>query len=206
MRTPLSVLKVQVALARRGSDAERREALDEIADAVTRLERLVTQLLALARAEEAGVSAPLEAVDLREVATRVITRQFGHAVDAGIDLTLDGDAPVVSGHRTLIFEILANLVDNGIRYNRPGGTVAITIDATPAGTRVTVRDDGPGIPRQHRDTAFERFVRLGNDGSDGSGLGLAIVRSAAARLGATVAFGESAQGLAVILHFPRLAG
>ncbi|MES3151560.1 sensor histidine kinase [Sphingomonas faeni] len=206
MRTPLSVLKVQVALARRGSDAERRDALDEIADAVTRLERLVTQLLALARAEEAGVSAPLEAVDLREVATRVITRQFGHAVEAGIDLTLDGDAPVVSGHRTLIFEILANLVDNGIRYNRTGGTVAITIDANASGTSITVADDGPGIPLQQRDTAFERFVRLGKDGSDGSGLGLAIVRSAAARLGATVAFGESAQGLAVILHFPRLVG
>ncbi|WP_235535288.1 sensor histidine kinase [Sphingomonas sp. Leaf339] len=205
MRTPLSVLKVQLALARRGSGPERTEALDEIADAATRLERLVTQLLALARAEEAGVSAPLEAVDLREVAAAVITRQFGQAVDAGIDLVLEGDetvAAIVPGHRTLIFEILSNLIDNGIRYNRPGGTVSVTIAATPSATTVAVADDGPGIPLAHRDTAFDRFVRLGpGSGPDGSGLGLAIVRSAATRLNATVSFGDVDVGLTIILRF-----
>jgi two-component system sensor histidine kinase TctE len=203
MRTPLSVLKVQVALARRGSDAERRGALDEIADAVVRLERLVTQLLALARAEEAGVSAPLEAVDLREVAAAVITRQFAQAMDAGIDLTLEGPACVVSGHRTLIFEILSNLIDNGIRYNRPGGTVAVTIITDPSGSSVFVADDGPGIPPVHREAAFQRFVRFGRShGPEGSGLGLAIVRSAAARLNASVVFGPSERGTTIVLHFP----
>ncbi|MCP8889683.1 sensor histidine kinase [Sphingomonas faeni] len=210
MRTPLSVLKVQVALARRGSDAERREALDEIADAVVRLERLVTQLLALARAEEAGVSAPLEAVDLREVAAAVITRQIKHAIEAGIDLTLEGEGtagPVVSGHRTLIFEILSNLVDNGIRYNRRGGTVSIMLEATEAATTVTIADDGPGIAPEHREMVFDRFVRLETPGSsEGSGLGLAIVRSAAARLDATVAFGDTPSGTAVIIRFVRPTG
>lgn len=203
MRTPLSVLKVQLALARRGSGTQRADALDEIADAVIRLERLVTQLLALARAEEAGVSAPLEAVDLREVAAAVITRQFGQAVAAGIDLTLDGDAGIVLGHRTLIFEILSNLIDNGIRYNRPGGVVAVTIAAAPSGTSVSVADDGPGIAPDDRDAAFDRFVRLGRgDGPEGSGLGLAIVRSAAARLGAGIAFAPAPRGTTLVLHFP----
>lgn len=203
MRTPLSVLKVQVALARRGSDGERIEALDEIADAVGRLERLVTQLLALARADEAGVCAPLESVDLREVAAAVITRQFGQAVVAGVDLTLEGDACVVPGHRTLIFEILSNLIDNGIRYNRPGGTVAVTVSAASSGHSVSVSDDGPGIAPIHRETAFERFVRFGGgDGPEGSGLGLAIVRSAAARLNADVAFGPGDEGTTIILRFP----
>lgn len=210
MRTPLSVLKVQVALARRGSDAERREALDEIADAVVRLERLVTQLLALARAEEAGVSAPLEAVDLREVAAAVITRQINSAIEAGIDITLEseaGQAYVVPGHRTLIFEILSNLVDNGIRYNRRGGIVSITLQATEAATTVTIADDGPGIAPEHRELAFDRFVRLGASGSpdgrgpEGSGLGLAIVRSAAARLKANVALVDTDRGTTVVLRF-----
>ncbi len=205
MRTPLSVLKVQVALARRGSDAERRDALDEIADAVVRLERLVTQLLALARAEEAGVSAPLEAVDLREVAAAVITRQINHAIEAGIDLTLDGEGtagPVVSGHRTLIFEILSNLVDNGIRYNRRGGTVSIMLEATDTATTVTIADDGPGIAPEHREMVFDRFVRLDALGSsEGSGLGLAIVRSAAARLKATVVLANTDGGTTVVLRF-----
>ncbi|MEG3172432.1 sensor histidine kinase N-terminal domain-containing protein [Sphingomonas sp. ZB1N12] len=207
MRTPLSVLKVQVALARRGSGPERSVALDEIADAVTRLERLVTQLLALARAEEAGVSAPLEAVDLREVAAAVITRQINRAIDAGIDLTIEGDpevSHVVPGHRTLIFEIVSNLIDNGIRYNRRGGTVSVRLETTPSETTIAVVDDGPGIPIDQREMAFDRFVRLGAPGSsEGSGLGLAIVRSAATRLNATVAFGDAASGTTVVLRFFR---
>ncbi|PTW46832.1 two-component system sensor histidine kinase TctE [Sphingomonas faeni] len=205
MRTPLSVLKVQVALARRGSGPERSVALDEIADAVVRLERLVTQLLALARAEEAGVSAPLEAVDLREVAVAVITRQINRAIEAGIDLTIEGDpevSHVVPGHRTLIFEIVSNLIDNGIRYNRRGGTVSVRLQTSPSETTIAVVDDGPGIPIDQREMAFDRFVRLGASGSpEGSGLGLAIVRSAATRLNATVAFGEVASGTSVILRF-----
>lgn len=205
MRTPLSVLKVQVALARRGSGPERSVALDEIADAVIRLERLVTQLLALARAEEAGVSAPLEAVDLREVAVAVITRQINRAIEAGIDLTIEGDpevSHVVPGHRTLIFEIVSNLIDNGIRYNRRGGTVSVRLRTTPSETTIAVVDDGPGIPIDQREMAFDRFVRLGATGSsEGSGLGLAIVRSAATRLNATVAFGEVTSGTSVILRF-----
>ncbi len=206
MRTPLAVLKVQVALARRGSS----EALDEIADASARLERLLTQLLALARAEEAGASAPLERVDLREVAVRVISRHIGQAIDADVELQLEAEAgPVmVTGHRTLIVEIVGNLVDNGIRYNRRGGTVTVAI--APAGdvpgddVTLSVRDDGPGIPRADRDRVFDRFIRLeAGDGAEGSGLGLAVVRSAATRIGATIALEDAAPGLIVRLRFPR---
>ncbi len=205
MRTPLSVLKVQVALARRGSDAERREALDEIADVAIRLERLVTQLLALARAEEAGVSAPLEAVDLREVASAVIARQINQAIRAGVDLVLESDGQtqyMVSGHRTLIFEILSNLIDNGIRYNRRGGMVSVALQADDAQIAVVVADDGPGIEPAYREKVFDRFVRLGTANSpEGSGLGLAIVRSAATRLTATVGFVDVDSGTAIVLRF-----
>ncbi|MBV2147721.1 sensor histidine kinase N-terminal domain-containing protein [Sphingobium sp. AS12] len=202
MRTPLSVLKVQVALARRGSS----EALDEIGDAVTRLERLVTQLLALARAEEAGVSAPLESVDLKEVSAAVIGRLINQAISAGIELNLDADDGadyVISGHRTLAFEIIANLIDNGIRYNRRGGTVTITLLQRPSETMLMVSDDGAGIPPNKRETIFERFVRLeGAQGPDGTGLGLAIVRSAASRMGASVEIGEGAIGTTILVRFP----
>ncbi|WP_293874231.1 MULTISPECIES: sensor histidine kinase [unclassified Sphingomonas] len=201
MRTPLSVLKVQIELARRGS----REALDEIATAVARLERLLVQLLALARAEEAGVAPPLERVDLREVAVRVISRRIGAAIEAGVELQLDApDAPMpVTGHRTLLVEILGNLVDNGIRYNRPGGTVTVAIaTAADGATLLSVRDDGPGIAAADRERVFERFVRLGDPaGPDGSGLGLAVVRSAAARIGARVTLADAAPGLIVRLRF-----
>jgi two-component system sensor histidine kinase TctE len=201
MRTPLSVLKVQIELARRGS----REALDEIATAAARLERLLIQLLALARAEEAGAAPPLERVDLREVAVRVISRRIGQAIDAGVELQLDAAAAPawVHGHRTLLVEILSNLIDNGIRYNRRGGTVTVAIRDADGGVDLSVRDDGPGIAAADRDRALERFVRLGDrHAPDGSGLGLAVVRSAAARIGATLRLADAEPGLAVLLHLP----
>ena len=200
MRTPLSVLKVQVALARRGAPA----ALDEIADAAARLERLLVQLLALARAEEAGASPPHERVDLREVAVRVISRRIGEAIEAGVELQLDAaEAPVwIAGHRTLMVEIVGNLVDNAIRYNRRGGMVTVAIRRTD-GISLEVRDDGPGIAAADRERVFDRFVRLRPNGPDGSGLGLAVVRSAAARMGASVTLEDAAPGLIVRLHFPH---
>lgn len=201
MRTPLSVLKVQVALARRGS----AQALDEIADAVVRLERLVTQLLGLARAEEAGVSAPLESVDLKEVSAAVIGRLIDQAIDAGVELNLDADdkeSYIVSGYRTLVFEIVANLIDNGIRYNRAGGYVSILLSRQDAQTTLTVRDDGPGIAAAHHPVIFDRFFRaVGADGPEGSGLGLAIVRSAASRMGAIAEIVDGGPGTTIRIRF-----
>lgn len=201
MRTPLSVLKVQVELARRGSSA----ALDEIADAVQRLERLVTQLLALARAEEGGVSPPLEEVDLKEVSRAVISRLINQAIQAQVELNLDadeGDAYLVRAHRTLVFEIVANLVDNGIRYNRRGGAVTVILARAAEQVLLTVSDDGPGIAPEYRDRIFERFFRaVGPNGADGTGLDLAIVQSAASRMGASVAIADEGPGTRITIRF-----
>lgn len=202
MRTPLSVLRVQVELARRGS----HEALDEIADAVQRLERLVTQLLALARAEEGGVSPPLEAVDLKEVSQAVIGRLINQAIAADVELNLDaqdGASYPVQAHRTLIFEILANLIDNGIRYNRRGGAVTVALARSDSDITLSVQDDGPGIAPENRSRVFERFFRAaGQTGPDGTGLGLAIVQSAAQRMGAHVSISNAAPGTRISVRFP----
>jgi two-component system sensor histidine kinase TctE len=200
MRTPLSVLKVQVALAQRGD----RHALPEIADAADRLEHLVAQLLALARAEEAGTSPPLEPVDLRALAVVVINRRIAQAIAAGVELTLDAPegATVIASHRTLVFEMLSNLVDNAIRYNARGGSVVVAIARADADTTLSVIDDGPGLSERELAQAGERFLRLSSSvGQEGSGLGLAIVRSAAQRLGAGLALHNRAPGLAVTLRF-----
>lgn len=200
MRTPLAVLKVQVALARRGEP----QALVEIADAADRLERLVTQLLALARAEEAGTSPPLVRVDLREVAIAVINRRIAQAIDAGVEVHLDApdEAVVIAAHRTLLFEILSNLLDNAIRYIDTGAMVAVTIARDAHATTIAIADDGPGLPDADLARIGERFVRLHTSaGQEGSGLGLAIVRSAAQRLGAGVDVANTRPGLRVTLRF-----
>ncbi|MDR6116353.1 MULTISPECIES: sensor histidine kinase N-terminal domain-containing protein [unclassified Sphingomonas] len=200
MRTPLAVLKVQVALARRGSPT----AMGEIADAADRLEHLVTQLLALARAEEAGVAPPRERVDLREVAVAVINRRIAQAIEAGVEIHLDAPADlVIASHRTLVFEILSNLLDNAIRYNRRGGQVMMTISGEQGtGARIVVADDGPGLPDADLARLGERFTRLSTArDSQGSGLGLAIVRSAASRLDASLEIVSTRPGLRVTLGF-----
>ncbi|WP_312487184.1 sensor histidine kinase N-terminal domain-containing protein [Sphingomonas sp.] len=200
MRTPLAVLKVQVALARRGSPT----ALSEIADAADRLEHLVTQLLALARAEEAGRAPPRERVDLREVAVAVINRRIAQAVEADVEIHLDAPADIViASHRTLLFEILSNLLDNAIRYNRRGGRVTLAILCEDGeGARIVVADDGPGLPDADLARLGERFTRLSTArDSEGSGLGLAIVRSAASRLDASLEIVNTRPGLRITLGF-----
>ncbi len=209
MRTPLSVLKVQVALARRGSD----EALQEIDEATDRLERLLTQLLTLARADEAGTLPPLEQVDLVEVSRRAISRRIRQAIEADVELLLDseensqfpGPEFQVLGHRSLVYEMLSNLVDNAIRYNRPGGKVTIALRKDEAGTHLIVSDDGPGIPAGQREQAMARFARLqGENGPSGSGLGLAIVQSSAERLGARLVLEDAGPGLRVTVTFGQV--
>jgi two-component system sensor histidine kinase TctE len=200
MRTPLSVLKVQVALARRGDP----KALGEIADAADRLEHLVTQLLALARAEEAGIAPPLEQVSLRALAIVVINRCIAQAIEAQIEVVLeapDGEITILS-HRTLLFEVLSNLLDNAIRYPQAGGLVMVTITHDQGTAVIAVSDDGPGLSEGDLDRIGGRFVRLSTSiGKEGSGLGLAIVHSAAQRLGARLEITNTRPGLRVELTF-----
>jgi two-component system sensor histidine kinase TctE len=164
-------------------------------------------LLALARAEEAGASPPLETVDLKEVSAVVVNRLINQAIQAQVELNLeasDAESYRVEAHRTLVFEILANLVDNGIRYNRPGGTVTIALAQGEDATLMTVSDDGPGIAVEHRDKVFERFFRVGGASApEGTGLGLAIVQSAASRMGAQVEIVEGGAGTHIRVRFPR---
>lgn len=197
MRTPLSALKVQVALARRGDPG----ALDEIADAADRLEHLMTQLLALARAQEAGIKPQLEQVNLREVSVAVIRRRIGQAIAANVELRLEAqdESVCVPAHRTMLFEMICNLVDNAIQYGGSGGLVVV---ATTSDGSVSVSDQGPGLAEGELEQLGERFVRFeGGKNSTGSGLGFAIVRAAAQRLDATVHVEKLDPGLKVTLAF-----
>lgn len=203
LRTPLAVLRTHLALLRRfGTDsAEGRAALDDVEGAVKRLERLLVQLLALARADEDAPAIPAapEVTDLRQVAMEVAAEQVPAALAQDIEVRFeapeDGDAGLRAvGNPVLVGELLGNLLDNAIRYNRPGGTVTVRVGAGPV---LEVEDDGPGIPEAERERVFERFYRLDRPGEPprtGSGLGLAIVRALADRLGAAVRLDGGADG------------
>ena len=211
LRTPLAVLRTHLALLRRyGTDsAEGRAALDDVEGAVKRLERLLVQLLALARADEDAPVTPAapEVTDLMQVAMEVAAEQVPAALSQDVEVRFegpeDGTALRVAGNPVLVGELLGNLLDNAIRYNRPGGTVTVRVGAGPGtgpvmeGPVMEVEDDGPGIPEAERGRVFERFYRLDRPGEPprtGSGLGLAIVRALADRLGASVRLDAGAGG------------
>ncbi|MGU3541433.1 sensor histidine kinase N-terminal domain-containing protein [Methylobacterium sp. A52T] len=205
LRTPLAVLRMHVELLRRLTPGESAHAaaIDEIDGAARRLERLLAQLIALARADAAaaGTDAAAAITDLNDVAARVVTEQVPHALARGSEIVLDrpdGAVPVV-GDAFIVGEILTNLVDNAIRYNRPEGTTVVRVRRTETGACLDVEDEGPGIPPEVREKVFERFYRVATrDGPDGSGLGLAIVRALADRIGGAVTLGSRAGGSGLV--------
>ncbi|MET4119246.1 two-component system sensor histidine kinase TctE [Bradyrhizobium sp. JR1.5] len=210
MRTPLAILRTHLDLVRRlGSETPAgQSALDEVDNAINRLERLLEQLVTLARVDEQNIAQPAaENVDLNEVAFNVLSERAPQAFARDIDVQFDRfDGPaVIAGNTVLIGELLANLIDNAIRYNRPGGLVLVraVVDATTA--RIEVEDTGPGIPEAHLARVFERFYRIPTaNGPEGSGLGLAIVKALSDRLGAQIVLapGPEGRGLRVSVSFP----
>src|ERR1700704_4217819 len=207
LRTVLTVLNTQVSYALGNADpAARDDALHGIRDGVQQGIRLVNQLLLLFTAE-AGAAQPLRQaeVDLAEVVQRVLEELAALAQSRNIDLGFErkGDAATVRGTPSMLHELVANLVDNAIRYTPPGGAVTAAILGSASGVTLRVEDNGPGIPADQRERVFERFYRLHDDGPGGSGLGLPIVREIAAASRARVTLGEppGGKGLLVSVTF-----
>ncbi len=208
MRTPLSILRAHVAALRSAKlpPGPAQQSLADIDAATGRLQRLLTQLLALARAEGAREGEPdLRArVDLVEIARAASVEHAPLAVKTGVDLDFEAPdkAVVILSQPDLAGELIRNLVDNAIRYNRDQGIVTVTVRGDGA---VVIEDEGPGIPVDARAIAFERFGRLAPGRErEGSGLGLAIVRALAGSLGATVELADrgTLPGLRVTVGFP----
>jgi two-component system sensor histidine kinase TctE len=214
MRTPLAILRTHLDLVRRlGSQTPAgQSALSEVDGAINRLERLIRQLVTLARADEQTIAQPtIENVDLNEIAFNVLSERAPQAIAQDIDVQFDRfDGPaMVRGNSLLIGELLANLVDNAIRYNRAGGLVLVRTAVDLNQARVEIEDTGPGIPAAYLGRVFERFYRVPmTNGPEGSGLGLAIVKALADRLQAEIVLSSrpEGQGLLASVRFPLAKG
>ena len=183
LRTPLAGLKTHAELALRESTIEgMRERVLALTEATDRSARLANQLLSLARAEpESSATQELRSLDLNQIARETTAEWVPRAIERDIDLGLNA-APVsvcVRGNAVLLREALANLIDNAIRYGRPGGHITVSTQCAANDATLSVEDDGPGIPAQDRERVFDRFQRLSESPADGCGLGLAIVREIA---------------------------
>jgi len=212
MRTPLSILRTHVVVLRRApaGSLEAKSSIDDIDHATERLQRLVTQLLALARADNVlPQDIKRERIDIGRLVAALAAEHAPEAVRAGMDLHFEpANGPAFAlTQPVLASELLGNLVDNAIRYNRPGGKVVVSVAVTGAEDAVTVavEDDGPGIPPRDRKRVFNRFTRLERDSTrPGSGLGLPIAAMLAHATGAaiTLSNARTGTGLRVEVAFP----
>ncbi|CAN5881141.1 sensor histidine kinase [soil metagenome] len=215
LRTPLAGLKSQTELALASSacsnDPELRARLERVHESAARSAHLVSQLLALARAEpEAAMAQSRTRFDLQRLAREVAAGQVPRALAAGIDLgTEDSDsAPLrlhVLGNAMLIREALVNLVDNAIRYAGRGASITVGVREEGGNAVAFVEDTGSGLPEADRERVFQRFARATHEGN-GCGLGLAIVREIVERSnGSVVLEPVLPHGLRAVVRLPLAA-
>jgi len=213
LRTPLATVRTQLAIAgRAGGLGQLTEATGKADAALARAERVLAQLLALARLDAAEAAAGDGVADVAAIARAVAADHYAQAVRAGVDLGYDGPPRAMArAEPVLLAEMLTNLVDNAIRHAGAGAVVTLRVAEGADGATVTVEDDGPGLS-DAQEAAFRegrREGRLAPPEPGGAaaihGFGLAIVREIARRLEAevTVARGAGGRGLAVSI---RLAG
>jgi signal transduction histidine kinase len=205
LRTPLTRMRGRLEKAyhdQRNSADDQSLIGDTIADldAVLRIFSSLTRIALIETQERKGA---FRTVDLVEIASEVVELYDAAAEQDGTRLTIVGDPQMlVTGDRDLIFDAIANLVDNAIKHGRAGGRVVVaneTIDGRPA---ISIADDGPGIPADQYEHVFKRFYRLEQSRyTPGNGLGLSLVAAVARLHGARIEMLENSPGLKFMLWF-----
>ena len=145
-----------------------------------RLVTLIDDIIRLSQLDE-GDAMPTEPVDLLAVSQEAAENLHDAAAARNVTVSVTGQPAVLPGVRRLIYEIVYNLCDNAIKYNRDGGRVDVTVAADTGGSSITVADTGIGIAPEHQGRVFERFYRVDKShskASGGTGLGLSIVKHA----------------------------
>ena len=172
-----------------------------------RLVTLVDDILNLSRLDEADVQLEREDFDLSSLARDVAGRLKASAKKNGVVITVIGDKAEINGVKSIVDEMVFNLVDNAVKYNKQNGRVTVTVDSSSEGTALTVTDTGIGIPQADVDRVFERFYRVDKSHSKeigGTGLGLSIVKHGAAFHNAKVSLQSTeGEGTTVRLVFPN---
>ncbi|MGB8398557.1 MAG: ATP-binding protein [Bradyrhizobium sp.] len=210
LRTPLTRMRGRLEKAyhgQRNSGDDQSLIGDTIADldAVLRIFSSLTRIAQIETQERKGA---FRTVNLVEIGSEVVELYDAAAEQDGTRLTVVGDPEVlVTGDRDLIFDAIANLVDNAIKHGRVGGQVIVanqTIDGRPV---VSIADDGPGIPLDQYEHVFKRFYRLEQSRyTPGNGLGLSLVAAVARLHGARIEMLDNAPGLKLMLWFSAPAG
>jgi two-component system sensor histidine kinase BaeS len=188
LRTPLTAIRGHVEALREGivSDPELvAGSLDVIAAEADRLERLVGDVLDLAKLQAHRFTVRHEEVDMG----RLLDHAYGAFAeearlrDIDYRLEADGDAPVIVSDGDRVLQVISNLLSNAFKWTPDGGQIALSLEAENSALQVEVADSGPGIRREDRERIFHPFI---SQDSNGTGLGLPIARELAVALGGRI--------------------
>jgi len=205
LRTPLTRMRGRLEKAYHGQRiGETDQSLigDTIADLDAVL-RMFSSITRISQIETQARKDGFRTVDLVEIASEVVELYDAAAEQDGTRLTVAGDREVlVTGDRDLIFDAIANLVDNAIKHGRAGGRIVVTNENIDGRAVISIADDGPGIPSGEYQHVFKRFYRLEHSRyTPGNGLGLSLVAAVARLHGARIEMLDNAPGLKFQLWF-----
>jgi two-component system phosphate regulon sensor histidine kinase PhoR len=213
LRTPLSAIRTAVETLLSINMSEDTEAAIPLLGVIDRhserLNELVADLLDLSRVESPAAQFEPVTVSFKKILTELHDR-FAERIKAknlNWEVALDPGTDTMHVNPQLLTLVLDNLVDNAIKYTEPGGRISIATGAVDRQVRITVQDDGCGIPPKDQDRVFERFYqveRARTGGKRGTGLGLAIVRHAISALNGHVTLhSQPGQGTRLDVYLPR---
>ena len=207
LKTPLQSIMGSAELIENGlvKQEDMPRFVGHIRTEAARLVTLIEDIIRLSQLDE-GRELPFEPVDLKKLAEEASASLASAAAEKQVTIRVHGDDRQITTVRRLASEIIYNLCDNAVKYNREGGSVDVTIDGTAHGAVVTVQDTGIGIPPEHQSRVFERFYRVDKSHSrqsGGTGLGLSIVKHAVQYLGGRIELeSQPGKGTTMRVHFP----
>jgi len=209
LKTPLTSISGFAEMMKSGGTPEETvvDFSTSIYDEAQRLITLVSDIMKISELDEGVIPFEKEQVDLYELSKDIINRLTPVANRRNITLHVIGDTAFVSGTKKILDEMIYNLCDNAIKYNKENGTVDVIVNQVNNKTSVTVRDTGIGIPASEQSRVFERFYRVDKSHSKlvgGTGLGLAIVKHGAAYHNAEVSLESiEGKGTSVTIYFDK---
>ena len=210
LRSPLARLRsrLELTLADEGDEDAYRRAIARTIEEADALLKTFNSLLRIARLEAGVETGQFETFDLDGLIGDVADLYAPLAEERGVALDAEpGGAGRIRGDRDLLFQALANLLDNAIKFSPVGGTVAIAARGRGQGVEIAVADGGPGIPDALKERVTERFFRIeASRNAPGAGLGLSLVAAVAERHGGSLELGDNEPGLRVALILPREPG
>ena len=206
LKTPLQSIIGSAELLENGlvKPEDTKRFVGNIKNEATRLVSLINDIIRLSQLDEDSETAT-ESVDLYDIANEVLAELTVSAAKKQVELNLNGESCIMNGIRRYLYEIIYNLCDNAIRYNKDGGKVMVDLKNKDGNIVLSVSDTGIGISTEHQSRIFERFYRVDKSHSKetgGTGLGLSIVKHAVAYHGGTIKLESQPQeGTTITVEF-----